>query len=209
MSEPGRPRDPDVDDRILAAARQILDAEGAAALSVARVARDAGVGRPTVYRRYQDAGDLLRGVLFAELDAILAANRDTIAAMQPEGPVIADLLFMATPSFRFYASNPERSKALLTAAILAEPHWQKRWDPLNAEIAGIAVRVLQAGIQRGELPPDTDVFLCVQGYLMLFMATLIAGLAGGYGPDPDTWTAGLGRLLEQHFEGLFLRARGC
>ena len=41
------------------------------------------------------------------------------------------------------------------------------------------------------------------------MATLIAGLAGGYGPDPDTWTAGLGRLLEQHFEGLFLRARGC
>jgi len=208
MSDAGRPRDPDVDDRILAAARQILDAEGAGAVSVARVAREAGVGRPTVYRRFQDAGDLLRGVLFAELDAILQANREIIAALEPEGPVIDDLLFMARPSFLFYASNPERSKALLTSAILAEPRWQARWDALNAEIAMIAMRVLQAGVSRGELPADTDLMLTVQAYMLLLLGTLLSGLVGAFGPDVDDWVEALRRLLQQHLEGLHLRAQG-
>lgn len=206
--DPGRPRDPDVDARILASARAILDAEGAEALSVTRVAKEAEVSRPTVYRRYQDAGDLLRGVLFAELDAMLARNRQSLAAMEPTGPVVEDLVFMAGPSMRFYAANPARSKALLTASILAEPRWQKRWDSLNAEVAGIALRVVQAGVARGELPADTDLLLCVQSYLLIFVGVLLAGLNGAYGPKVDAWANALRAILNQHFSGLTQRAQG-
>lgn len=203
----GRPRDPDVDDRIVAAARAILDAEGPKALSVTRVAKAADVSRPTVYRRYADADDLLRGVLFAELDAVLAANRQTIAAMEPVGPVVDELVQMALQSMRFYAENPERSRALLSASMLAEPRWQARWDTLNAEVAGIALRVVQGGVDRGELPPDTDLFLCVQSYLLAFLGVLLAALNGAYGPDPAHWAEALHRILDLHFEGLHLRAR--
>jgi len=206
MPDPGRPRDPDVDARILTAARQILDAEGASALSVARVAREAGVGRPTVYRRYQDADELLRGVLFAELDAILDANRASMAATEPTGPVVDDLVLMAEQSFRFYAANPSRSKALLSVSMLAEPKWQKRWDALNAEVAAIAMRVLQAGVDRGELPAEADLFLALQGYLLLFLGVLVAGLNGAYGPDVDSWCAALHALVEQQLSGMLQRA---
>lgn len=203
MSEGGRPRDPDVDARIVVAARRILDAEGADAVSVARVAREADVGRPTVYRRYRDAGDLLRGVLFAELDAILAANQQVEI---PDQPFIDSLVTMAEASMQFYAAHPERSRALLTAAVFAEPRWQVRWDALNAEVAALAIQAMQIGQRRGELPADADLELCVTAYFSLFLAVLIGGLVGAYG-DVDGWSATLRRLLEQHFEGLRQRAR--
>ena len=47
-----RPRDPDRDDAILVAVRELLDQVGFNALTVEAVAERAGVGRPTVYRRW-------------------------------------------------------------------------------------------------------------------------------------------------------------
>ena len=206
-TEPGRPRDPDVDARIVAAASAILDEDGPDAVTVTSVAKRAGVGRPTVYRRYQDSADLLRGVLFTELEASLEPYRQGLVDLDPQGPLLDDLMLMARPSYAFYAENPERSKVLLSVSVLAEPKWQARWDAMTTEVAGIAVSIIQAAIARGELPPDTDVFLAVQSYLMTFLAVLISALTGIYGPGPDGWLVALRRLLDQHYDGLLLRGR--
>src|SRR4051812_3134733 len=48
----GRPRDTDVDRRVLAAARETIEAHGYAGLSVDAVAERAGVAKTTVYRRW-------------------------------------------------------------------------------------------------------------------------------------------------------------
>jgi AcrR family transcriptional regulator len=50
----GRPRDPQVRDAILRAAREIIEASGPAGLTMEGVAARAGVGKPTVYRWWPD-----------------------------------------------------------------------------------------------------------------------------------------------------------
>ena len=56
---PGRPRDPHADDAILAAARELLVEVGFERMTVTDVAARAGVGRPTVYRRYASKEELV------------------------------------------------------------------------------------------------------------------------------------------------------
>lgn len=76
---PGRPRRAEVDEAIVAATRRLLADEGYAGLSIEAVAREAGVGRPTVYRRHPGKAAL-----------VAAALGRTLAATNPHPPDSGD-----------------------------------------------------------------------------------------------------------------------
>src|SRR5438477_8145262 len=59
----GRPLDENVDAAILEAAWRLLLEEGYARMSIARVADEARVGRPAIYRRYSSKSELVAAVL--------------------------------------------------------------------------------------------------------------------------------------------------
>jgi len=52
QSRGGRPRDPELDEAIVHATRRRLILDGYAGMTIGDVARDAGVSRPTIYRRW-------------------------------------------------------------------------------------------------------------------------------------------------------------
>ncbi len=64
---PGRPRDPAVDRSIIEAARRELTESGYEGLTMGAVAARAGVGRPTVYRRFADKSALMAAVVVSSL----------------------------------------------------------------------------------------------------------------------------------------------
>jgi AcrR family transcriptional regulator len=59
---PRRP-DPDLEDRILKAARMLWKKGGEKALTLRAVAQAAGTNTPAVYRRFQDRDDILRALM--------------------------------------------------------------------------------------------------------------------------------------------------
>jgi AcrR family transcriptional regulator len=78
----GRPRDPEVDRRILAATRDLLGSAGYAQLAIDAVARRAGVGRPTIYRRWPSKAELVHEAVFGDAAA---------AGFSPTGDLRSDL----------------------------------------------------------------------------------------------------------------------
>ncbi len=58
-----RPSDPELEVKILEAARRLWEKGGAGSLTMRAVARAAGTNTPAVYRRFRDRDDLLRGML--------------------------------------------------------------------------------------------------------------------------------------------------
>ncbi|WP_060577120.1 MULTISPECIES: TetR/AcrR family transcriptional regulator [unclassified Pseudonocardia] len=60
---PGRPRDPEATARVQAAALELFAETGWNGLTIEAVARQAGVGKPTVYRRWSDKGALMADAL--------------------------------------------------------------------------------------------------------------------------------------------------
>ncbi|TMK61041.1 MAG: TetR/AcrR family transcriptional regulator, partial [Actinobacteria bacterium] len=73
---PGRPRDASRDRAILAAALQILQEEGYRGLTIDGVAARAGVGRPTIYRRWPSKPALVVAALVEAAELALPV-RDT------------------------------------------------------------------------------------------------------------------------------------
>jgi AcrR family transcriptional regulator len=62
---PGRPRDPQKDQDALAAARELLAEVGYQGTTIAAVARRAGIGAPTIYRRWRRREALIEDAAFA------------------------------------------------------------------------------------------------------------------------------------------------
>lgn len=59
----GRPRRAETEERILAAASDLLREQGPEAVNVAAVAARSGIARTTIYRRYRDRLELLQAAL--------------------------------------------------------------------------------------------------------------------------------------------------
>lgn len=55
---PGRPRDPGTEERILQTALRQLAAAGYSAMSIDQIALEAGVSKPTIYRRWEGKAEL-------------------------------------------------------------------------------------------------------------------------------------------------------
>lgn len=62
---PGRPREPEVDQRILDAAFQLMAQHGYNRMSMDAVAANAGVTKPTIYRRYASKIELATAAVIA------------------------------------------------------------------------------------------------------------------------------------------------
>jgi AcrR family transcriptional regulator len=59
----GRPRDPEKDDAVLKAVRKLLADRGYQATTIPAVAREAGVGAPTIYRRWPTQSQMVESAL--------------------------------------------------------------------------------------------------------------------------------------------------
>jgi AcrR family transcriptional regulator len=149
-----RPRiDPRVErtrDAVLEAATVLLRSEGPGAVTHARVAEAAGVGRATVYRHWPGQGDLLR--------AALDRKADDISLPDPELPV---QLRLAVILEQLRARLNDQDMAAQFAALIGRAEWDPALRDALAQMCGrrtsLIDHVLRDGIARGELPDDTDV----------------------------------------------------
>lgn len=146
----GRPRDPAVDDRILAAVQEQLVTNGYAGTTIESVARAAGTGKSAVYRRWPGKVELV-------VAAVLALNAPV--EVPDTGSLREDLIQCAL----HYAGGDERAAQVL-ASLLGE----LRTDPELFRAASTAigrppvaalVEVIRRWIRRGVVPEDTRVEL--------------------------------------------------
>jgi len=151
--EPGtqrpRGRTERVRSAVLAATRDQLVAHGYAGLTVERVADAAGVAKSTVYRRWRDPAGLLAEQL-----------RDQIRTDIPladSGSVDLDLQSLAVGIARYYAVAANRAFMMgLIAAAVTNPRVAQTLHEFFQVRNDQAADAVRRGIERGELPADTD-----------------------------------------------------
>jgi AcrR family transcriptional regulator len=140
--------------RLLAAARELIEEDGYGSASVAAVAERAGVASGTVYRHFESKAEL-----FLEVFRTVCAGeeRAMLAAADDAGPAAVDRLEAVLATFARRALQNRR----LAWALLAEPV-----DPLvDAErlayrerYAHVVARELQAAIDAREIPAQDVAF---------------------------------------------------
>jgi AcrR family transcriptional regulator len=145
----GRPRSAKAEDAILQAALEILDQLGYGAFSIEAVAARAGVGRPTIYRRWASKLELAVEVV-VRLAPPLQVNHsdDPLADLRHlVSTLLPDLTSSATGrAIIALASDPEVHGEL--AQRLDERYLQPR--------RAVLAELLQRATDAGQIRPDVD-----------------------------------------------------
>ena len=163
----GRPRDPETREKILKAAYEMLNEVGFMDLTIEGVAARAGVGKPTIYRRWKTKAALV-------IDAFLEAVNPELA-FPDNGSVKED--FREQMQKLVKLMNSPRGEVLANVigcgqadAELIEVYLENWLIPRRDD----AKRIFQRGVERGELRADVDVEVAIDTlYSPLFYRLLL------------------------------------
>lgn len=177
-----RTLDPAVDDAIATAALSLLRTRGFARLSLEEVAREAGVGKPAVYRRFRNKAALVADVIARQLPALDVADvgetraelwRAVEHGLPPDGPAYVRLIggLMAERDRHPELIDAFREKVLLPRRAILRTvieHGQARRDQLT------------------QIDPEAALDLMAGSFLARVFAGLDTGPAWRTGAF-DTW----------------------
>jgi AcrR family transcriptional regulator len=167
---PGRPRDSSRDEAILASTLEILKEQGYRGLTIEGVAVSAGVGRPTIYRRWPSKPALV-------VAALVRSTRLAVPAVDT-GSLRGDLTAVQHHQVELM-SSPEsrRVTAGLIADLATDPELNQIYvREYLAPRRATVWQVLQRAVDRNELDADVD-FAFVYDLLVgpLFMRAVVWG----------------------------------
>ncbi len=151
----GRPRDPALDDAILGAALNLFLAHGITGMSIEQVAKRAGVGKPTVYRRWANKELLVIDAIESHVaTGIRWPSRDEIDAVEPH-----ELIRHNIDSATRTASEP-MFRALVAqiygSAVTHPKLMQTYWDHYIMPRRALAIAMLERAQAGGTVAADAD-----------------------------------------------------
>jgi len=146
----GRPRSEKADEAILAATLRMVGTQGVTATTIEGIAAEAGVGKTTIYRRWESKTDL-----------IIAA----VSQMAPEGDPPDTGSF---PGDMMAFADSQRARLAETGMFTVAPRvlaesmndpalHQGFVDKVIEPLRGRIRTIIERGIERGELRADLDV----------------------------------------------------
>jgi AcrR family transcriptional regulator len=169
---------------ILAAASALLESHGLDGVSLAAIARDAGLVKSNLYRYFESREELLMWLLLADLQAAV----DEIAgALAPPGGVRTAAAVAGTIAAA-YASRPRLCLLASRMASVLEHNISE--ERLIAFKQAVAVEVAKAAAALRAARPDIAEADALRAVLAVH--TLVSGLWPAANPPP-----GLGRVLER------------
>jgi AcrR family transcriptional regulator len=180
---PGRPRDTDTETRILQAALQMLAREGYTRMSLDAVAVEAGVSKPTIYRRWRSKADLATAAL------------RTMQLAEPEvdtGSTVGDL----TATLENFCRSLMRPNgmALIGTVLAEEAHTPDLLALFRERLVAPRREMLRAILERAkkrkELRRDVSLGCAVNMLVGAFYARYLAS-----SKVPDTYAAELTQII--------------
>lgn len=173
-SSPGRPRDPGIDEAVLAAARHHLAAHGYDAMSLVAVAEDAGTTRQALYRRWPSKADLATAAIASMSRAAERPDTD-----DPYADLVAELQ-------AFHAGVTRPNGISMVGSMLqdgADPTLRALYRdrivrPRRARLRHILQRAVALGLADADADLDHAVAACTGTLYSLHLAGQ---------PLPRTW----------------------
>lgn len=156
------------DQAILKATRELLDEHGVRGLTIEGVAERSGVAKTTIYRRFRDRDELALAVLIEMSEGFgaprdLGDTRKELLAFVNEATEVILRGGVIEGLTSEIATNPELGQTYRDRII------KLRW----AEVE----QIIERGIERGDLRPDTDVRVAHELLVgPLFYRLLFSGL---------------------------------
>jgi AcrR family transcriptional regulator len=143
----GRPRAPFLAESVINATIELLAESGVEGATIDAIATRAGVGKPSIYRRWASRDDLIADVV------LRAADRDI--PVPDTGSVRGDLLGLLRSAIDALSESLGRASVALVAYAVSHPEIGADAPPMQVRRQTTRI-VVERAVARGELPADAD-----------------------------------------------------
>lgn len=193
-SRSGRPRDAQIRTKVLLAAQRLYARSGYAGVTFDALAREAGVGKPAIYRRWDSREELMADVL---------RSHELVPENPSESGIRHNLWQIAVSTLRLVHS--EQGTFLLRVS--SEREWQPElfdqyFERLRTVIHFENRALVVAAIERGELSSRCDPDILIHSITGSLLVANLMGLTPH--PDADAGAAEdyCWRLVDQVLRGV-------
>jgi AcrR family transcriptional regulator len=162
--------------RIVAAARGLLDQQGSEGITMRRVAKAVGITPMAVYRHFADREDLVNGLAddgFEELATLLATKVDGAG-------VQAQLLTLAEVYLDHALANPRLFELMFLRPRAGARRYPTDFKDRRSPTANLIAQVVQQGMREGKFQKDDAWQIVLEtgalshGLIMLYLGGRIA-----------------------------------
>jgi AcrR family transcriptional regulator len=155
-------------EQLLDAALHLIGTEGYDAITIASIAREAGVTRPVVYGQFPSLADLLSALLHRQAQRALAQ----VASAMPIDPGDRDPDEVLRNGLRAFLSavesDPDTWRPILLPPESTPERLRERMIHTRGQIADALEHVVQWGMVKRGLNPETDAQLLTMTLMALF-----------------------------------------
>ncbi len=189
---PGRPRCEVAHQAILDAAKELLETLDYQKITIEKIASQAKVGKPTIYRWWKTKADLI-------LEAYRAESLRRLPKMPPSDDALVDIEDHLKRLFRVHRSRTTAQgfRALIAEAQLDPQFRQKFGDRFLSLRRSYLSELIEHGVETGQFNADADVDLVVDMLLGAFWYRL---LAADRDPYNDAFAENLIGLVKPYLE---------
>lgn len=189
----GRPRDPEIRSKVLLAAQRVYTRVGSAGFTFEAIAREAGVGKPAIYRRWGSTDELMSDILSSHALVPLNSEREDIDGVLWE---------IAMASLR--TAHSEQGAFILRVSSerdmqpgLFDHYFERLRRVIHYENRALMV----AAIDRGELSTDCDPDVLIQTVTGAVLVGALLGLNVSPSVDAEAAEDYCRRVVDQILRG--------
>jgi len=163
-------------EKVRRAAWELFSEVGYDATTTKAIAERAGVAAGTVFVHASDKADLLRSVVYVELERIADKGANEVG----EGPLVDEWLALFSRFLRFYGENRKVSEAFLSVTMA--PSLDGMHSSFALEVTmrflGVLASLVERAKARGEVRPEVASLLAAQAAFALYFGALSSWLQG-------------------------------
>ena len=188
----------DLKNALIQAGIEILSKEGFQALSLRKVAKEAGVSHTAPYAHFADKQALIAAIAAAGYGEL---HQQLVAAQASQGDPLVRLEAVAQAYLRFAIDKPDHFRITFSGVVEAEQNYPDYVEQSKRCFA-LVVEVVADCQANGILKPgDTQlvavsVWSCIHGFVQLFLANQLPSILVAQHPVPELLSFHLQQFLQ-------------
>lgn len=182
---------------ILEAAIRLFSKKGYEQTSIEELAREAGIGKGTVYSYFQTKKDIVRA--FCE-DEIEYTRNELTANSNPDTPLKEQLMIIFMAEFRHVSKNREFGRLYLQEKVFPREHHSTEDLAIQSKYFEILYPIYEMAQKRGELSSDLEL-LHISGHFYALYLLILSCWYNGMIPTEEI-AESMQELISQAIDGL-------
>lgn len=182
---------------IVAAAVRLFDKKGFEKTSIEELAREAGVGKGTIYTYFQTKTDIFYAFCEEQLEFI---HQELASKTDPDAPVIEQIMTIFMGEFLHVTQNREFGRFFMQQVLFPQETEKDNFSAVDNRWLDLLFSIYKKAQDRNELRKDIDLLYLAGHFYGLYIMVVSAWYSGRV--ENDEVAPGMRLLFQQALEGL-------